>query len=402
MSMKNSSRLGQAYKFSDISELDQEIWIVFASSQRNEEILRLAPAFTERRTADSVPVVSGQAGQRWMVPGVEIAIHSLDLTPDRMASDDAFTVRRSADEDSVPVSTGLEDEEKLLARLSQVTMAIEVNLHNSDVVSVPSLADCVLESIDPAAPAVTFVWAPDRQRAYQAQKVAGHWLLSQQYRDPLAIPEDKQVPLMAGNGLVSFNSSGSAQLKSEHRSAIGLQFGEVVSNLLRDNEPVVGAGRGLLTRLIEAVFLPWKNPGAGAGLVPARGAGTRAAGNDGRPAQTGEQKHRFIRKIVSPAKIEDGLTINWDIPAEDRKRFKSWSVEAWAQTQDGTLKRIPAEFSVLPNDEVDPSKVLFEPIDLVHVTRDGDHGIYIECMEYEDNIWHVRITLDVTRPSEAA
>ena len=128
MSMKNSSRLGQAYKFSDISELDQEIWIVFASSQRNEEILRLAPAFTERRTADSVPVVSGQAGQRWMVPGVEIAIHSLDLTPDRMASDDAFTVRRSADEDSVPVSTGLEDEEKLLARLSQVTMAIEVNL----------------------------------------------------------------------------------------------------------------------------------------------------------------------------------------------------------------------------------------------------------------------------------
>jgi hypothetical protein len=47
-----------------------------------------------------------------MVPGVEIAIHSLDLTPDRMASDDAFTVRRSADEDSVPVSTGLEDEEK--------------------------------------------------------------------------------------------------------------------------------------------------------------------------------------------------------------------------------------------------------------------------------------------------
>jgi hypothetical protein len=56
----------------------------------------------------------------------------------------------------------------------------------------------------------------------------------------------------------------------------------------------------------------------------------------------------------------------------------------------------------IANDEVDPSKVLFEPIDLVHVTRDGDHGIYIECMEYEDNIWHVRITLDVTRPSEAA
>ena len=226
--MKNMSikgTVGLAYDFSEIASLDREVWVAFAASDNNSEILRFAPAFAAMRTADSVPITSQTGDHCWLLPGVEIAIHQSDLSASKMVPGCPFAVVRVSESDGLLRGVLPSDDSDLLEQLNQIAERIEASFHTSADPVLPLLRDCVLEAINPEEQNASFVWSHDRRRSYLLARAHDSWTLTQHYDDPRAIVADVVVPLDAGNEIVTFGSDGGTELSSAQCAALRIQFG---------------------------------------------------------------------------------------------------------------------------------------------------------------------------------
>lgn len=261
----NDSALGKAYGFSDIASLNGEVWVVFAASDHNSEIVRLGPAFAERRTLDSVPIESKDGGRRWLLPGVEIAIHRVDLTASRLLAEQPFSVIRISED--FPLQAGKQEEDSsLLKKLDQVAEAIEARLHYSPEVAEPRLDDCVLDMLDSVKQSASFVWSHDRHRSYLLERIRDNWTLTQRYADPCAIEADIIVPLETGKGLVQFNSEGRADLSVDQCAAIRAQFG--FSFLTEAATPPEQRAMDMARRILRMILTLPSSMAGGMSLAP--------------------------------------------------------------------------------------------------------------------------------------
>ena len=401
MTINIDNRQGKAFNFSDIAEYGGEIWVIFAVSKQNSEIFRLAPAFLQQLTSDSVPVVSKQLGQMWLLPGVELSIHSTDLA-DRLASDDSFKIFRNVDEELVAAYEIDDKELDLLDRMSHVAEVIETKSHFSESPTPPKWADCAVDSLDPAALQAILYWKHDRRRAFQIDWSEGQLKLSQLYRDSIALPEDRTVPLETRFGVVEFDKDGCAKVSSEkvYDMCVTLDLRFLLDKFQNFQSGGVGAkANRLLSRVIDE-FFPNRNIHIAGNSASARNSKRNSASGAAPVPPSGEPAQKYIEGVGLSRLHEGRVAIDWNITEEEEATITWLPPKVKVPSVDGTLREIGAHFAKAPNDATDPSTVDFDSAELSHPTLRIDQCASVTCTA-EGNSWQVEIVLASSQPLAA-
>ncbi|HYS86187.1 MAG TPA: hypothetical protein VEN78_14475 [Bradyrhizobium sp.] len=214
----SSEQIGRSYDLALIARAADEVWVCFASSKSNPEILRLAPATREQRVPGAVRIESHKAEIRWLIPGVEAAIHSVDLASAKAGDTYGFSDESYTSQTDIDQGTG----EALYDRLALVAHEIEMHFHESDRPSIPSIDECELTSIDSGKPTARFRWTLDGRRAYRLTEDLDKWWLQQTYDDANAVPSDSLVPLMIGNTPFTFAATADPGMPLPANDAVEL------------------------------------------------------------------------------------------------------------------------------------------------------------------------------------
>ena len=399
-------RLGQAYvparslslKLGGQSESPTQ-WVVFAASPSNPQILRLAPAFGQKKTQDSMPIAKeGSPSQLWLVPGVEIDVHAKDL--EQWPSDGQYRLQEVSPETATLTPDVLEKEAAFLAQIEQVAYAIEEQLHTADAADsvLPLLADCVLEAENVDCKSLTFVWSPDRQRAYQLQHTGMRWLLTQEYRDVLAVATDKEMPLETPKEVLSFNAVGEAILSKKQAREIYKTFGKQAPDTLTDQliafiQTQISAAQSA-GKFLEDTFPPVGVRGQAQEMALTRGRGQDPQEASG---QTDKKKEGWIKSCTLPAiDWDDGINLEWNLPKELIDLISGWSVEVWMVSVDAPKRQVRARFGKLDDAVLDPGIVYVETSDLAGISvRQIQDDPRVTVRILDTGACHVRLELTV-------
>lgn len=244
--VSHSPAIGCAFDLSGIrGARDCSIWVCFAHSVSNSQILRLAPAPDRPLTADAVRLRSTRDVIRWLIPGVEIAVHSLDLRD--LATGDTFEI--AADDVDAPLQNDAMaiDAEVVRERLSDLALTIEISFHEPAERSLPSIDECRLDSVAQGKPAAQFSWTPDLHRKYELNREGPQWHLKQRYFGEGAVPGDALVPLRTRDSVLTFTVSpdgtGAAAVAAPENvlTALGLYYSAYEDEFRRDSLPAATA-----------------------------------------------------------------------------------------------------------------------------------------------------------------
>lgn len=197
------TRVGCAYDLASIARVSDEVWICFACSKSNQEILRLSPATKDLCVSDAVRIESVNGEIRWLIPGVEVAIHSMDLSAGTADNSFSVCVEHSGEERTI----GVESDESNRVPFLQVAEQIEFHFHESDQPVIPSIEDCQLQAIEPDKLTALFHWKHDKLRTYRLTGHDGTWSLFQTYQDDNSVPYDAMVPLKIAEASFSFTEA---------------------------------------------------------------------------------------------------------------------------------------------------------------------------------------------------
>lgn len=253
-----TSQIGKSFNLRAIAaDSSSEVWVCFARSKSNPEILRLAPACDARLTSSSVRIRSETGRSFWLIPGIEIAVHKLDLQ-DAYAGE-SFTICADDDADVAEALPAEESPVDELTRLSEVAFSIEAHFHEPAEPIVPSLDECQIDSIERDGPAARFSWKPDLSRVYCLTREGQQWLLRQTYSDPEAVPSDALVPFRTPSGLLSFAPASDGTATAPVSDAESLLKGLGLRYVADANE---------LQRSSSAIVIPFAKPVKGRSFSP--------------------------------------------------------------------------------------------------------------------------------------
>jgi hypothetical protein len=198
--------IGSAFDLSAISStLKSSVWVCFARSISNPEILRLSMAAERPLTSDAVRVRSSRDEMRWLIPGVEVALHSLDLRG--YATGETFGIVAEGGDSPVGVDVMATEDDDVRQWISELALSIETWFREPAQPVLPSIEECRLDMVDQGTPVAQFSWVPDLRRTYKLSRAAGQWELTQLYDDLHAVPRDVLVPLRTADAVISFSPS---------------------------------------------------------------------------------------------------------------------------------------------------------------------------------------------------
>jgi hypothetical protein len=234
--------IGNAFDLSEIAGArDCSMWVCFAHSVSNPEILRLAPALDRPLTADAVRVISPRNTSLWLIPGVEIAVHALDLHD--LATGEAFQIAAEDEESLARIAAMDTDPEVERERLSELALSIEIWFHEPTEEILPSIDECRLDSVAQGKPVARFSWTPDLHRKYELSREGQKWRLRQRYEYAWAVPSDALVPLRTRDALITFSPSpdraGTATITvlDNVLAALGLHYSAGADEFRRQSAP---------------------------------------------------------------------------------------------------------------------------------------------------------------------
>ncbi len=395
--MNSNQYLGRFCRFPAEIDASHTDWMVFAKDANNPMLLILAPASPNRLSADSVCILDADQRALWLYPGVDLSIHAEELVP-VLTNTKPFT----ESPEPAPEFGQTPELETQIQTIENAAFAIKQHFHELEVV--PDLTQCELL----AGEENSFVWNHDFQRKYQLDIAENSPCLQQTYRGEV----DREFGLKIGSQTLTFAEDGWVELTKEQVTQLREQLGgafdltsdaakAAVIVFLKGEAQTAKAWGHFKGSLYAPMATHEEQDEEEANLELARGARPGTTPSDGDTAPAAPINYKFIKGVRLPADLTGGFSITWDIPVEVREGIKSWSVEGWTASQEGTLHRISAKFGVDPSGELDPSTVLFDPSELTNLRREDGKAIYVECKADENHNWHVRIELGVARPPAA-